>query len=65
MDTTTTITVNFNESITLYMLITDRIEFCDRNWMKSLFYNNEEGVNYWIKEKTLAIQLRHKLDGVI
>ena len=65
MSTTSTITVNFQESIVLYMLIEDRINLCDKNWKTSLLYGDEDGAEYWIKEKNLATQLQHKLDGVI
>ena len=60
-----TIKINGNEVITLYMLIMDRIKDCDKNWKTSLFYGDEEGAEYWAKEKTVATQLQSRLDGVI
>lgn len=60
-----TIKITGNEVITLYMLIMDRIKDCDKNWKTSLFYGDEEGAEYWAKEKTLATQLQCRLDGVI
>ena len=60
-----TININGNEAITLYMLIMDRIELCDKNWKTSVFYDDVEGADYWVKEKTLATRLQGKLDGVI
>ena len=60
-----TININGNEAITLYMLIMDRIKDCDKNWKTSLFYGDEEGADYWAKEKALASRLQDRLDGVI
>lgn len=60
-----TININGNEAITLYMLIMDRIEDCDKNYKTSVLYGDDEGAEYWAKEKTLATQLQSKLDGGI
>ena len=60
-----TIKVDGNEVITLYMLIMDRVKECDKNLKASMFYGDMEGAEYWTKEKTVAIQLQNRLDGVI
>ena len=60
-----TININGNEVITLYMLIMDRINDCDKNYKTSMLYGDEEGAEYWAKEKTMATQLQRRLDGVI
>lgn len=60
-----TINIDGNEVITLYMLIMDRVKECDKNLKASMFYGDTEGEDYWTKEKTLAIKLQSKLDGVI
>lgn len=59
------ITISFSESILLYNLLLDRIKDCERYYDTSIMYDDKEGAAYWDKEKTVAIELQHRLDGVI